>query len=41
MAFQIKWDKIYDIVIKRKEELKTGSKDPKITDLLISFVEQD
>lgn len=41
MAFQIKWDKIYDIVIKRKEELKSGSKDSKITDLLISFVEQD
>jgi hypothetical protein len=41
MAFQIKWEKTYDVVIKRKEELKTGIKDPKITDLLISFVEQD
>ncbi len=41
MAYKIKWDKIYDVIIKRKEELKTGSKDPKLTDLLISFIEQD
>lgn len=41
VAYKIKWDKTYDIIVKRKEELKTGSKDPKITDLLISFVEQD
>lgn len=40
MAYKIKWDKIYDVIIKRKEELKTGAKEPKITDLLISFVEQ-
>jgi hypothetical protein len=40
MAYRIKWDKTYDVIIKRKEELKTGSKEPKHTDLLISFVEQ-
>ncbi|WP_372772363.1 DUF6575 domain-containing protein [Mangrovibacterium sp.] len=40
-AYQIKWDKIYEVVIKRKEELKTGNKKPTITDLLISFVEQN
>ena len=41
VANLIKWDKIYKVIIKRKEELKTGSKDPKITDKLISFVEQE
>ncbi len=41
VAFKIKWDKIYNVILKRKEELLTGSKEPKISDLLISFVEQD
>ena len=41
MAFQIEWNKIYNVIIKRKEELKTGSKEPKVTDLIISFVEQN
>lgn len=39
MAYKIKWDKTYDVIVKRKEELQAGSKDPKITDLLISFIE--
>lgn len=41
MAWTIKWDKLYDVVISRREEKKTGQKKAKIEDRIISFIELD
>lgn len=41
VAWKIKWDKLYDVVITRKNEKKTGQKKPKTIDIIVSFVELD
>lgn len=41
MAWKIKWDKLYDVVISRREEKKSGQKKPKVEDKIISFIELD
>ncbi|TDN79359.1 hypothetical protein DET49_13822 [Salegentibacter sp. 24] len=41
MSWKIKWEKLYNVVITRKEEKKTGQKKIKEIDTLISFTEID
>ncbi len=41
MAYKIKWEKLYDVIICRREEKKTGNKKPKVEDKIISFIELD
>ena len=39
VAYNINWQSIYDVIIKRSEETKTGNKKPKIIDTIVSFIE--
>ena len=41
MSWQIKWNKLYNVVISRKESKKTGRKKASVSDTLVSFIEID
>lgn len=41
VAWKIKWNKLYDVIIVRRQEKKMGQKKPRTVDTIVSFIELD